>query len=135
MQASSSTRRFLPARSAEPSTVEEIDTVCPDDVDDFDDFLDTVTQQFEEDCPEECNRYRDSIIIIVTSLLCLVPIVALIVSAFTAVPGSEPGSDGLASEESTTMRAFTMGWLFCLALKLRREFVGLAGSSSLLEPW
>jgi len=88
-----------------------------------------------EDCPEECIRWKGAVIIIATGILCIIPIVALIYSAFTAEPGSEPGEDGLASEGSATMRAFTMGWLFCLALKLRREFVGLAGSSCFLEPW
>lgn len=87
------------------------------------------------DCPEERSKWNSVVVIIATGLLCLVPIVALIVSAFTAEPGSEPGEDGLASEGSSTMRAFTMGWMFCLAVKLRQEFVGLAGSSSFLEPW
>lgn len=91
--------------------------------------------QVEEDCPEECGRWRGLMVIIATALLCLVPIVALLVSAFNAVPDSDPGDDGLASEGSQWMRAFTMGWLFCLALKLRKEFVGLAGASSFLEPW
>lgn len=90
----------------------------------------------EDDCPEEeCSRWKGPAVIIIVGILCLVPIISLLVSAFAAVPGSEPGGDGLASEESGTMRAFTMGFLFCLSLKLRREFISLAGSSSLLEPW
>lgn len=83
----------------------------------------------------ECSQWKDIFVIITAAVICIVPIIGLIVSAFTAVPGSEPGTDGLASEESSTVRAFTMGWLFCLALKLRREYVGLVGSCSLLEPW
>jgi len=85
-----------------------------------------------EDCPEECSRWKGAAVIIVTGILGIIPIVALIYSAFTAEPGSEPG---LASEGSQTMRAFTTGWLFCLALKLRSEFVGVSGSSCFLEPW
>jgi hypothetical protein len=57
------------------------------------------------------------------------------VSAFTASPDDEPGSDGMASESSSTMKAFTLCWMFCLSLKLRSEFVGQMGSSSLLQPW
>jgi len=60
----------------------------------------------------------------------MLPIIALIVSAFSAVPGSEPGDDGLVSEGSPLVRAFTMGWMLCLAVKLCHEFVGLVGFSS-----
>jgi len=83
----------------------------------------------------ECSQWKDIAIIAIAAVVCIIPIIGLIVSAFTAEPDSEPGVDGLASEGSSTVRAFTMGWMFCLALKLRREFVGLVGSCSLLEPW
>jgi hypothetical protein len=83
----------------------------------------------------ECSKWKDILLITAAALVCIVPIICLIVSAFLADPDSEPGQDGLASEGSSTVRAFTMGWLFCLALKLRREYVGLVGSCSLLEPW
>merc|ERR1719162_1913430 len=62
--------------------------------------------------------------------VCLVPIVVLIVSAFAATPDSEAGDDGLASEGSLAVRAFTIGWIVCLAIKLCRELVGLVGGSS-----
>jgi hypothetical protein len=91
--------------------------------------------QVREHCPEECRQWKGAITIILAGMLCLVPIIALLVSAFTATPGNEPGVDGLASEGSQTMKAFTMGWMFCLSFKLRRELVGLAGSSAFLEPW
>jgi hypothetical protein len=32
------------------------------------------------------------------------------------------------------MKAFTVGWMFMLSFKLRRELVGLVGSSWLLQP-
>lgn len=83
----------------------------------------------------ECSKWKDILLITAAALVCIIPIICLIVSAFLADPDSEPGQDGLASEGSSTVRAFTMGWLFCLALKLRREYVGLVGSCSLLEPW
>jgi len=62
-------------------------------------------------------------------------ILGLFISAFTAVPDAEPSNDGLASESSQSMRVFTVGWMFLLSLKLRRELVGLTGSSCLFQPW
>jgi len=73
---------------------------------------------------------RDALVVIGAGMICTAPIVVLILSAFAAVPGSESGDDGLASEGSLIMRAFTMGWMFCLAIKLCRELVGLVGTSS-----
>jgi hypothetical protein len=73
---------------------------------------------------------KDKMIVVGAGVVCMVPIIVLIFSAFTAVPDSEPGGEGLASESSGVMRAFTMGWIFCLAIKLCREFVGLVGASS-----
>jgi hypothetical protein len=32
------------------------------------------------------------------------------------------------------MKAFTVGWMFVLSFKLRRELVGCVGSSWLLQP-
>jgi len=63
-------------------------------------------------------------------------ILGLFISAFTAVPDMEENpSDGFASESSSSIRIFTAGWMFVLSLKLRRELIGLAGSSCLLQPW
>lgn len=73
---------------------------------------------------------KDTLLIIGSGVVCMVPIIVLIVSAFTAVPDNEPEDSGLASERSSVMRAFTLGWMVCLILKLCREFVGLVGSSS-----
>jgi len=66
--------------------------------------------------------------------MCVGCIVGLFISAFTVVPGEEPAEDGLASESSQTMKAFTIGWMFLLSFKLRHELVGLVGSSCLLQP-
>jgi len=73
---------------------------------------------------------RDTFVIFAAGIICLLPIIVLIGSAFMAVPGSEAGDDGLASEGSLFVRAFTMGWMVCLAVKLCREFAGLVGYSS-----
>jgi hypothetical protein len=135
MQTSSTIKLSSPVMSPTSSTNSMSSAAVPDEV------LHRATQRrleaitVVEDCPEECGRWKGAAVIGITGILCLIPIVALVFSAFAAVPGSEPGEDGLASEGSQTMRAFTMGWLFCLALKLRQEFVGLAGSSCFLEPW
>lgn len=123
---------FAHSRVSNPSAN---DVTCPDHVDEVVRPLDEMRSQVIVECPEECSKWKGPMLIVITGIICLVPIITLIVSAFAAVPGDEIQGDGLASEESQTMRAFTMGWLFCLALKLRREFVGLAGSSSLMEPW
>merc|ERR1719198_2043543 len=136
MQSSSSMKLSSPVFSPPTSaTSANRHSACPDEV-----ARPAAQRQLEkvtvlEDCPEECGRWKGALVIGATGILCLIPIIALIFSAFTAVPGSDPGEDGLASEGSQIMRAFTMGWLFCLALKLRKEFVGLAGSSCFLEPW
>jgi hypothetical protein len=73
--------------------------------------------------------------IILAGTLCSVCIISLLVSAFTAEPDLEPADSGLASESSTLMRVFTVGWMFILSFKLRRELVGLVGSCCLLQPW
>merc|ERR1719199_1936243 len=73
--------------------------------------------------------------IILAATLCSVCIISLLVSAFTAEPDLEPADSGLASESSTFMRVFTVGWMFILSFKLRRELVGLVGSCCLLQPW
>jgi len=68
--------------------------------------------------------------------MCIGCICALVMSAFTAVPDEEaPTDDGFASESSQTMKAFTVGWMFLLSFKLRRELVGLVGSSCALQPF
>lgn len=67
-------------------------------------------------------------------VMCTGVVIGLFVSAFTAVPDEEPADSGFASETSTTMKAFTLGWMFMLSLKLRRELVGVVGSSCFLQP-
>jgi cytochrome bd-type quinol oxidase subunit 2 len=67
-------------------------------------------------------------------VMCAGCIIALFVSAFTAVPDEEPTDTVFASESSQTMKAFTVGWMFLLTFKLRSELVGLVGSSSFLHP-
>jgi len=61
-------------------------------------------------------------------------IIALFISAFTAVPEEEPTDTVFASESSQTMKAFTVGWMLVLSFKLRSELVGVVGSSSFLHP-
>merc|ERR1719409_511871 len=73
---------------------------------------------------------KDALIVIGSAVICTIPTIVLIISAFTVVPDSEVGDQGLASEGSPVIRAFTMGWMVCLAFKLCHEFVGLVGSSS-----
>lgn len=68
-------------------------------------------------------------------ILCAGCVTFLFVSAFTAVPDDEPTEDGFASESSPTMRAFTVGWMFMLSFKLRRELVGVVGPSCFLHPF
>jgi len=73
---------------------------------------------------------KDALVIASAGIVCVLPIVMLIVSAFAAIPGSDSGDAAMASEASSVVRAFTMGWIFCLALKLCHELVGLVGLSS-----
>jgi len=73
---------------------------------------------------------KDTLLIVGAGIVVMVPIFALIVSAFAATVEGEAGDDGLASEGSLAMRAFTIGWIVCLAIKLYRELVGLVGFSS-----
>jgi len=65
--------------------------------------------------------------------MCIGVIFALFISAFTAVPDEVPTDDGFASESSQTMKAFTVGWIFVLSYKLRRELVEVGGC--LMEPF
>jgi len=133
MEASSPMKKSSPVRFTAHC---ENDTNCPNEaLQPLEEARLDETMESWDYRPEDCNRWKGTIIIISTGLFCLLPIIGLLISAFTAVPGSDPGVDGIASEESTTMRAFTMGWMFCLSFKLRRELIGLAGSSSLLQPW
>jgi len=74
--------------------------------------------------------------IMMAGALCTLCISVLLVSAFTAELDAEYSiDDGLASESSQTMRVFTVGWIFIMAFKLRRELVGLVGDCCLLQPW
>lgn len=78
---------------------------------------------------------KDVMAIAMTSVLCSSCILGLIVSAFTAEAGAEEDDVALASESSTTMRVFTVGWMFILSFKLRSELLGVIGSCCLLQPW
>merc|ERR1719265_2617928 len=81
--------------------------------------------QVAGDCPEDCRQWWvDPLMIAAAGVICLLPVIYLMVSAFTMDMDGQPGNDGLASEGSKSIRAFTMGWMFCLALKLRGEFIG-----------
>lgn len=82
------------------------------------------------------SKFADIIAMVVAGTLCAAVILGLFISAFTAVPEAEPTDYdiGLASESSQAMRAFTVGWMFLLSLKLRSELVGLVGSGCLLQP-
>lgn len=73
--------------------------------------------------------------IVVASILCTVCIVSLLIAAFTAVPDQDPTDSTLSSESSTGMRVFTVGWMFILSFKLRRELVEHMGNCCLLQPW
>lgn len=78
---------------------------------------------------------KDVMAILFTGILCSVCIIGLIISAFTAEVDTEPTEVALASESSTIMRVFTVGWMFILSFKLRRELVSVVGSCCLLQPW
>lgn len=78
---------------------------------------------------------KSNMAIIVATTLCTVCIASLLISAFAAEPDADPTDQGFASESSTAMKVFTVGWMFILSFKLRRELVGLVGSSCLLQPW
>ena len=73
---------------------------------------------------------KDILLIVGAGIVVMLPIVALIASAFVATSDGDAGHGGLASEGSLPMRAFTIGWIVCLAIKLYRELVGLVGLSS-----
>jgi len=61
--------------------------------------------------------------------------VGLVVSAFTVQPNAEVTGADVSSESSRGVRIFTVGWIFMMALKLRRELVGQIGDCYLLQPW
>lgn len=78
---------------------------------------------------------RDVLVIALAGVLCASCIIGLIISAFIAEPDAAPAEDGLASESSTSVRLFTVSWMFLLAFKLRRELIGLIGDCCLFQPW
>jgi len=84
-------------------------------------------------CPSWINKGAIAIMMVV--LLCTICIIWLFASAFNAEPDTDPTDDGLTSESSSGMRAFTVGWMFILSFKLRRELVGQVGPCCLLQPW
>jgi hypothetical protein len=73
--------------------------------------------------------------IIAVASLCVLCVMGLLVSAFSAVPDAEPPRDGISSESSVVVRIFTASWIFLLSLKLLHELVGLVGYSCLFQPW
>jgi hypothetical protein len=77
---------------------------------------------------------KDVLAIISAAALCSLCIGGLVVSAFTIEVDADPADSGLASDTSASMKAFTVGWMFLLSFKLRRELVGCVGSSWLLQP-
>jgi len=77
---------------------------------------------------------KDVMAIFSAATLCSLCIGGLVVSAFIADADADPVDSGLASESSTSMKAFTVGWMFVLSFKLRRELIGCVGSSWLLQP-
>lgn len=79
-------------------------------------------------------RMKSILAMTLVCAMCSACILGLFISAFTAVPYEEPADSGFASESSSTMKVFTIGWMFMLSFKLRRELVGVVGSSCLLQP-
>jgi hypothetical protein len=77
---------------------------------------------------------KDVLAITSAATLCSLCIGGLLVSAFTIDADADPADSGFASDESASMKAFTVGWMFVLSFKLRRELVGCVGSSWLLQP-
>jgi hypothetical protein len=78
---------------------------------------------------------KDVLAIVLVAALFSICLIGLIVSAFMAEVDTDAAEAGLASESSTTMRVFTVGWMFVLSFKLRRELIGAIGSCCLLQPW
>lgn len=77
---------------------------------------------------------KDVIAIFSAATLCSLCIGGLVISAFMVEADADPTDSGLASESSTSMKAFTLGWMFVLSFKLRGELIGCVGSSWLLQP-
>jgi hypothetical protein len=77
---------------------------------------------------------KDVIAIFSVATLCSLCIGGLVISAFMVEADADPTDSGLASESSTSMKAFTLGWMFVLSFKLRGELIGCVGSSWLLQP-
>jgi len=77
---------------------------------------------------------KDILAITSAATLCSLCIGGLLVSAFTIEADADPADSGFASDTSSSMKAFTVGWMFVLSFKLQRELVGCVGSSWLLQP-
>jgi len=73
--------------------------------------------------------------IAVSGMLCSGCIIYLFVSAFQAIPDSDPTDDGGAPDPSTKTKIFTIGWMIVLSFKLRRELVSVVGSGALFQPF
>jgi len=104
------------------------------------DFVCSSTSSFLASVTSHCRwlrnypRVGNLLALTMVGILCAGCIIALFISAFTAVPEEEPTDTVFASESSQTMKAFTVGWMFLLSFKLRSELVGVVGSSSFLHP-
>lgn len=66
--------------------------------------------------------------------VCSGGIIGLFFSAFTAVPDEELSDSGFDSEASSSIKAFTLGWIIMLSFKVRHELGGVIGLSCLLQP-
>jgi len=73
------------------------------------------------------NRNQPIAIIATATAGCMVVIVSLFASAFTADPSLECSAEGdvsVTTETSQTIIAFVTGWAFCLIAKYRQDLVG-----------
>jgi len=77
---------------------------------------------------------KDIIAILLAATVCCSCICGLVISAFIVEVDADPTESGLASESSSSIKAFTVGWMCVLGFKLRRELVGLVGSNWMLQP-
>jgi ABC-type sugar transport system permease subunit len=66
--------------------------------------------------------WRTLPVIVVAAIVCIAPVVYLFATAFTAAPECEKaGDDDMQSELVQTIVAFTAGWAFSYAMKMRNR--------------
>jgi len=73
------------------------------------------------------NRNQPIVIIATATAVCMLVIVSLFASAFTADPSLECSAEGdvsVRTETSQTIIAFVAGWAFCLVGKYHQDLVG-----------